>query len=355
MDFVTGLPNSNGFDSIWVVVDRLTKLQHFAPCSTTIDAEGLAELFLSNIFRLHGLPDTILSDRGPQFASRFWKHLCHALKIEPHLSTAFHPETDGQTERANAIMEQYLWAYVNYQQDDWARFLPMAEFAANNHISETTGISPFFANYELNTKIDFEPDLRVDNREENEAHTLADCLSEMHDLIKSEMSFAQDRQQEYADQHRLPAPAYRPGDSVWLNGRNLCMNRPSRKLDDKYYGPFPVIKEVGKYAYELNLPAMMDVHPVFHVSLLEPVRDDPFPGQAATPPSPIIIEGEPEYEVKEVLDSRMLRHQLQYLIKWRGWDILIWEYAIGVNKLRAIEEFHTRYPNKPGPLPEDTD
>jgi hypothetical protein len=99
---------------------------------------------------------------------------------------------------------------------------------------------------------------------------------------------------------------------------------------------------------------MMDVHPVFHVSLLEPVRDDSFPGQVATPPGPIIIEGEPEYQVEDVLDSRMFRRQLQYLIKWHGWDILTWEYAIGVNKLRAIEEFHTQYPNKPGPLPEDT-
>jgi transposase InsO family protein len=202
MDFVTGLPSSNGFDTIWVVVDRLTKLRHFAPCSTTIDAKGLAELFLSNIFRLHGLPETIVSDRGPQFASHFWKHLCHALKIEPRVSTAFHPETDGQTECTNAIMEQYLRAYINYQQDDWLRFLPMAEFAANNHISEITGISPFFANYGLNPKIDFELDIRVDNHEECQAQGLAECLSNIHDLIHSEMSFAQDRQQEYVDRHR---------------------------------------------------------------------------------------------------------------------------------------------------------
>jgi hypothetical protein len=231
----------------------------------------------------------------------------------------------------------------------------MAKFATNNHVSKTTGNSPFFANYGLNPKIDFEPDLRVDNPEENEAHTLAECLSEIHDLIKSEISFAQDQQQEYADQYRLPAPAYRPGDAVWLNGWNLRMNRPSRKLDNKYYGPFSVIKEVGKYTYELNLPATMNVHPVFHVSLLEPVRDDSFPSQVATPPGPIIIEGEPEYEVEEVLDSRMFRRQLQYLIKWCRWDILTSEYAIGMNKLKAIEEFHARYPNKPGPLPEDTD
>jgi transposase InsO family protein len=120
MDFVTGLPTSRGNDTIWVVVDRLTKMRHFIPCSTIIDAEGLANLFMTHIFRLHGLPDTIVSDRGPQFTSRFWKHLCYSLKIEPQLSTAFHPETDGQTERMNSIMEQYLPAYVNYQQDNWA-------------------------------------------------------------------------------------------------------------------------------------------------------------------------------------------------------------------------------------------
>jgi transposase InsO family protein len=95
---------TNGFHAIWVVMDYLTKLQHFAPCSTTIDAEGLAELFLSNIFCLHRLPETIVLDRGPQFASRFWKHLCYALKIEPHLSTTFYPETNGQTEYTTAIM-----------------------------------------------------------------------------------------------------------------------------------------------------------------------------------------------------------------------------------------------------------
>jgi transposase InsO family protein len=159
MDFITGLPSSKGYDAIWVVADHLTKMRHFAPCSTTIDTKGLANLFLSNIFRLHGLPDTIVSDRGPQFASRFWTHLCNSLKIEPCLSTAFHPEIDGQTERTNSIMEQYLRAYANYQQDNWEQFLPMAEFAANNHVSETTGLSPFFTNYGMHHKIDFEPDI----------------------------------------------------------------------------------------------------------------------------------------------------------------------------------------------------
>jgi len=133
MDFVTGLQRSKDHNALWVVVDRLTKQRHLVPCSTTVDARDLADLFLQHVFRLHGLPRTITSDRGPQFASAFWHRLCARLGIEPQLSTAFHPQTDGQTERMNAVMEQYMRSYLNYLQDDWADWLPIAEFASNNH------------------------------------------------------------------------------------------------------------------------------------------------------------------------------------------------------------------------------
>jgi len=142
MDFVTGLSRSKDHDTIWVVVDRLTKQRHLVPCSTTVNARDLADIFLQHVFRLHGLPWTITSDRGPQFASAFWHRLCAQLGIELSLSTAFHPQTDGQTERMNAVMEQYLWSYVNYLQDDWAEWLPIAKFVSNNHTLETTAVSP---------------------------------------------------------------------------------------------------------------------------------------------------------------------------------------------------------------------
>ena len=144
MDFVTGLPWSNGNDAIWVVVDRFTKMRHFVPCRTTTKAPDLANLFLHHVWKHHSLPQDIVSDRGPQFASDFWRQLCSRLGISPRLSTAFHPETDGQTERANQTMEQYLRAFVSHQQDDWSDWLPMAEFAANNQQSETTQTTPFF-------------------------------------------------------------------------------------------------------------------------------------------------------------------------------------------------------------------
>ena len=155
MDFVMGLPRSKDHDAIWVVVDRLTKQRHLVPCSTTVDASDLANLFLQHVFRLHGLPRTITSDRGPQFASAFWHRLCARLEIEPRLSAAFHPQTDGQTEQMNAVMEQYLQSYVNYLQDDWADWLPIAEFASNNHTLETTAVSPFFANLSYDPRWQF--------------------------------------------------------------------------------------------------------------------------------------------------------------------------------------------------------
>src|SRR5947207_1960141 len=139
MDFITGLPEVQGFNAIWVVVDRLTKQRHFVPCKDTITAEQLASLFIDHVWRIHGLPASIISDRGPQFASEFWGYLCSYLDIDRKLSTAFHPQTDGQTERINGILEQYLRCYVNYAQDNWTTLLALAEFASNNATSETTG------------------------------------------------------------------------------------------------------------------------------------------------------------------------------------------------------------------------
>jgi len=128
-------------------------------------AEGLTDLFCDRIFRYQGLPETIVSDRGPQFASHFGKHLCFCLKIELQLLTAFHPETDGQTERMNAIMAQHLRAYVSYLQANWIDYLFLAEFAANNQVSDTTSISPCFANYGYHPKYNFELNIRVDTVE----------------------------------------------------------------------------------------------------------------------------------------------------------------------------------------------
>jgi len=220
VDFVTGLLRSKGYDAICVVVDRLTKQRHLIPCTTTITAEELGTLFCNRVFRYHGLLETIVSNRGPQFASRFWKHLCSCLKIDARLSTAFHPQTDRQTERVNAVVEQHLHAYVTYLQDDWADFLFLAEFAGNNLVLDTTTMSPFFTNFGFHPRYDFELDIRVDAAEEQEAQTTAERLELIHEVARTEMRYAQLRQAEGADPHRTHAPAFRPSDLVWVDGRN---------------------------------------------------------------------------------------------------------------------------------------
>jgi len=351
MDFVTGLPQSKGHDAIWVVVDRLTKQRHLVPCNTTVDARDLADMFLQHVFRLHGLPRTITSGRGPQFASAFWRRLCARLGIEPRLSTAFHPQTDGQTERMNAVMEQYLRSYVNYLQDDWAEWLPIAEFASNNHTSETTEVSPFFANLGYDPRWQFDLSAsRPDEAEDQRARSATQVLSEIHDHLRTEMHRAQLQYQENAVEHRLPAPDYQVGDFVWLDARNWKTRRPSAKLDHRRHGPFKIACKISSHAYRLEHLDSMQVHPVFHVSLLEPTAQDPLPGQRQPPPPPVEIDGEQEWFVDSILDSWIYRPRLQYLVKWTGFDHPNWEPAENVNELEVVTRFHEQYPRKRGPL-----
>jgi hypothetical protein len=355
MDFIVGLPWSNGYNAILVVVCRLTKMRHFIPCRDTCTAEQLADLYARHIFRIHGMPKTVVSDRGTQFIAKFWKALCKILRIEVLLSTPYHPETDGQTERINAILEQYLRAYINYLQDDWEAWLHMAEFAANNQASETTGMSPFFATYGQDPLWQFDFTAVEEPRlpEEERAQQVSVKMKEITDHLQAEILRAQHRQQEYADGKRRPAPAFRVGDKVWLNAQNIATQRPSRKLDHRRIGPYEIIKVVSPYAYKLQFPASIKYHPVQHVSLLDPFDDDPLPGQHNPPPPPVIVDDNEEWHVEEILDSRLYRRRLQYLVKWIGFDRPDWEPAEGVNKLEAVDRFHERYPDKPGPLPED--
>ena len=163
MDFVTGLPVSidwkgDGYDSILVIVDRLTKMVHYKPVKITLDAPGLAEVIIDVVVRHHGLPDSIVTDRGSLFTSKFWSSLCYFLGIKRRLSTAFHPQTDGQTERQNSTIEAYLRAFVNFEQNDWARLLLMAKFAYNNAKNSSTGHTLFELNCNYHPCVFFEKD-----------------------------------------------------------------------------------------------------------------------------------------------------------------------------------------------------
>ena len=214
----------------------------------------------------HGLPNSIVSDRGAQFAAAFWQRLCNRLGIDRRLTTAFHPESDGQTERMNAVIDQYLRAHVSYLQGDWPTWLPLAEFAANNQASETTGVSPFFGMYGRDPvwQCDLTPPAANDP-DDRRAHATA-----------------QERHAANADRNRLPAPRFLPGDQVWFTAQNIVTCRPSPKLDHRRLGPFEVVADPRlrtPHAVRVRLPKTMQAHPVFHVSLLEHAAADPFPGQ----------------------------------------------------------------------------
>ncbi len=186
MDFVTGLLISanwkgDSYDSILVIVDRLTKMVHYVPVKITINVSGLAKVIIDVVVRHHGVPESIMTDRGSLFISKFWSSLCYFLGIERKLSTAFHPQTDGQTERQNSTMEAYLKAFVNWEQNDWARLLPMAEFAYNNAKNASTGHTPFKLNCGYNPRVSFEEDVDPRSRSRS-ANELAEELRELMEV-----------------------------------------------------------------------------------------------------------------------------------------------------------------------------
>jgi hypothetical protein len=349
MDFITGLPVSNGFDSILVVVDRLSKMAHFIPTTADgCDAKETARLIRDHVFKLHGTPNDSISDRGSVFVSQFFRELSALLNVKLRPSTAFHPQTDGQTERVNAILEQYIRGYCNYQQDNWADLLSMAEFAYNNTSSATTKMTPFFANYGFHPKYTLELRPGKPLPRLPEIKDLQTQFQNLDKYLSAEMTYAQSVYAEQADKGLRPAPMLKEGDYVWLKRGNLQTTRPSPKLDFKRVGKFKIEKKVSSHAYKLELPPSMKVHPVFHISLLEPASNDPLQGQTQPPPPPTIIAGQQEWDVEEILEARTRYRKPHFLVKWTGHQEPTWEPPEHLNNSPLkVREFYNRYPNAP--------
>lgn len=349
MDFIVQLPESKGFTAILVLVDRLTKMAHFAPTHDEVDADGTVSLFMNHVVRVHGLPDDIVSDRGSTFTARFTRAFLEALQVKQNLSSAFHPQTDGQTERTNSTLEQYLRCFINHQQDNWSDLLPMAEFCYNNTVHSSINQTPFFALYGYHPRFSFNIP-RVSSSSPMAEDRLT-ALKEIQDDLQFHIKSAQESQQRNYNQHVQPQPALEPGDLVWLVRTNIKTTRPSLKLDAKKFGPYPIAEAVGTRSFRLQLPkSMSKIHPVFHVSLLEPYTANTIPGRVIPPPPPVEVEGELEYVVEDVVDSRRFRNKLQYLVQWHGYNEVSWEPANHVeHSPDLVTAFHRRYPNKPGP------
>ena len=241
VDFITKLPIVAGKDAILVVCDRLSKMTHFVATTEGTLAEGLARLFRDNIWKLHGLLESIVSDRGPQFAAELIKELNKMLEIETRLSTAFHPQIDGQTERINQELEQYLRFFVDHRQKDWPEWLASAEFVVNNKVHTATKVLPFMANYGRELRIRD----NIRKREKVEKATeFVERVKKVHEEAGVALKKAQEDMKRQADRRRKETENWKKGDKVLLSTKDLVFKeRPVRKLVDRYIGPY-IIKEV---------------------------------------------------------------------------------------------------------------
>ncbi|QRV77130.1 Retrotransposable element Tf2 protein [Ceratobasidium sp. AG-Ba] len=310
-DMIVKLPKSGNYDSILVVIDSFTKFGHFIPCRESMNASELAQLFLDHVWKLHGTPDRTISDRGPTFKSHFLKALYQRLGIRPSLSSAFHPETDGQTERVNQTVEHYLRAFVSHKQDDWVKWLSTAEFSYNNAAHSATGTSPFYALYGQHPSIS--PTGETTSVPAADEHIKQ--LTQVQNEVLSSLHMAKERMRAG---NKTALPDYKVGDKVWLDAKNIETQRPSKKLDHQRLGPFKILEQISPAAYRLDLPATMKAHNVFYVGKLSPYRFDP----VRVPPPPPAIEtpsGEDDIqEVEKILDGKRKHGKWKFLVKWVG-------------------------------------
>jgi transposase InsO family protein len=320
MDFITGLPetvfNKSPVDAILVIVDRFTKWSLFLPVSKTITAAELAELFHNEVELRYGPPEGIVSDRGSVFTSKFWSRLCFISRVRLRLSTAFHPQTDGQTERMNQTLEHYLRCFIAGEQLAWPKLLRSAEFACNNAVNATTGASPY------NMLMGYSPDFRQRFEGEaslEEAPAAAARIEKLEKLrtdLKEHWRNATESMTKHYNKSHTPL-TLKKGSLVGLSTKNLRL-KGSRKLLPRFIGPFRITEAIGTQAYRLSLPEQYDrIHNVFHVSLLEPWTKS-HSDEAESMPMPD-LEDEEEYEVEEVKDECEIQNEVHFLVKWKGW------------------------------------
>lgn len=306
MDFIEGLPPSNGKNTIFVVVDRLSKSAHFLTLSHPYTAKMVAEKFIDGVVKLHGLPRSIVSDRDPVFISHFWQEFFKLSGTQLNMSSAYHPQTDGQSEVVNRCLEQYLRCFTAHQPRRWSYFLPWAEFWYNTTHHTSIGMSPFQALYGR-----LPPTIPRYNTGDSHVHEVDRNLASRDELLaqlKDNLQSANNRMKQLADSKRRDVE-YVLGDWVYIKlqpyRQQSVYKRAYQKLASRFYGPYRVLERIGPVAYRLQLPEGSRVHPVFHVSLIKKhVGEDP----AVKYDLPSIgNEGNPILEPEYVLDYRWIK------------------------------------------------
>lgn len=357
MDFITKLPPSvepgtnQVCTQILVIVDRFTKFVRFIPLHEELSSVELSYIIIRNLTADFGIPDKFISDRDKLFTAAFWKTLWAKLGVALNVSTAGHPQTDGQTERMNQVVEQYLRAFINEYQDNWAELLPLAQFAHNSTKSGTTKHSPFYANY------GYEPKGYGSRKEpKNVSEAALDKaarIKEIHETIQGNLTQRAEVMRTQANKKRIEGPTFKEGDKVYLHRKNLRTKKPSKKFDEIRTGAFKIKRQTGPVNYELELPKKMRIHPNFHVSLLEPAPKD-------APISEGIELDTEEFKVEEIQGLRRFGRQWKYLVKWDGYPIEenTWEPLKHLRKAGVkalVNAFHQRNPEQADPRRKEKD
>ncbi|USP73296.1 Reverse Transcriptase [Curvularia clavata] len=351
MDFIVKLPKSlepgsaRLCDTILVIMCRQTKGAKFVPTEETITAEECAYEVSKALISEHGMPEEFITDRDKLFTSKYWSTFLAKLGVKKKLSTSFHPETDGQTERTNQTLEQYLRFYANKLQDNWVELLPTAQLAYNSSRSATTKYSPHYANY------GYEPVAHRDPKDIESIAVGADdkarLMRELHKELSRNIAHRNLTTSKAANKLRIEGPTFKKGDRVFLSRQNLKTKRPSKKLDNLRLGPFEILEKMGPVNYKLRLPPGMRIHNVFHKKLLEPAPPE------AELMDDIELEDD-EYTVEEIKDLQKIGGQWKYLVRWEGWPDShnTWEPEGNLTNCRSlVREYHRKHPRKRGTDP----
>ena len=313
MDFVVKLPKSKNpttqeiYDSIMVMVDKLTKYALMIPFKKNYKTDQFGFILLDRLVKNHGIPATITSDKNKLFTSNYWKTLMSAIGTKLKMSTIYHPETDGQTKKINQSMETYFRHYVNVKQNNWVSFLPITQLAHNNKKSDTTGLTPFFANYGKHPELFHAP--KPGPNAHRTMVTVSD-MTKLHEKMADAIIQNNKKTETRMNSKRKMAPQLKEGDKLYFLIKNFKTKKPSKKLDHVKVGPFLIKKIKRPFDYELDLPADAKIFPMFNIFLLEP----------ASPDTPLATtfryhtEKKNEYEIEKILRQNGQR----YFIRWKN-------------------------------------